>query len=273
MSTRMAKPIFYYTATESRKAHPAEKGSPAAAPYPGGCGQARAKRHIIKTMFKGIIFDFNGTLFEDYDQQVAAWDALFRKYFGRGLLPGEFRRSVYGLGNVDILDYINGLDPEKHFDITFTDEKEQEYRRQCREDPVKTVLLPGVEETLSTLKNAAFPMAIATASEITNVEFYIETFRLERWFSRDLIIYDDRTFPSKPAPDVYLRAAARLELDPADCVVCEDSGNGILSARNAGIGRIIARRSGPKDAEIYKDPELYAVIDDFRGFYPKYLED
>lgn len=224
-------------------------------------------------MFKGIIFDFNGTLFEDYDLQVDAWDLLFRRYFGRGLEPGEFRSRLYGLGNVDILDYVNTIDPAKHFDITFTDEKEEAYRQLCREQPERAVLLSGVTETLDALKDAGFPMAIATASEITNVNFYIETFNLERWFTRDRIIYDDRTFPLKPAPDVYLLAAKRLGLAPADCVVCEDSGNGILSAANAGIGRIIARRSGPKDSSIYADPKLYAVIDDFRGFCPKYLED
>lgn len=224
-------------------------------------------------MFKGIIFDFNGTLFEDYDLQADAWDLLFRKHCGRGMRPGEFEDCLYGLGNVDILDYINTLDPEKRFDITVTDEKESIYRQLCREQPERAVFVPGVEEMLNRLKADGVPMAIATASEIVNVTFFVETFRLERWFPRDLIIYDDRTIPQKPAPDIYLRAASRLGIDPADCVVCEDSGNGIKAARAAGIGRIIARRSGPKTGSAYGDPKLFAVIDDFRGFYPKYLED
>ncbi len=224
-------------------------------------------------MFKGVIFDFNGTLYEDTDLQEDAWATLIRKYFQRDMGPTEFRDCFYGLGNVDILSYLNSLDPLKQFDISVTDEKEAVYRQICREQPERVSFLPGVTEMLDDLKAAGIPIAIATASEITNVEFYSEFFHLERWFRPDHIVYDDRTFPIKPAPDIYLRAAARLGLDPAVCVVCEDSANGIRAAEAAGAGRIIARRSELKTDSLYNDPKIFAVIDNFYGFYPKYLED
>jgi len=223
-------------------------------------------------MFKAVIFDFNGTLYEDTDLQEDAWAVLIRKYFGRDMGPTEFRDNFHGLGNVDILRYINSLDPGKQFDITVTDEKEETYRRICREQPERVSFLPGVEEMLDALTAAGIPIAIATASEITNVKFYYEFFRLERWFKPEHIVYDDRTFPLKPAPDIYLLAAVRLGVDPADCVICEDSANGIHAAEAAGAGRIIARRSDAKTDDLYSDPKIYAVIDDFYGFYPKYLE-
>lgn len=222
-------------------------------------------------MYKGVILDFNGTLFEDFDLQADAWAVIIRRYFHREMGPTEFRDCFHGLGNLDILAYINSLDPEKQFDVSVTDEKEIAYRQLCREQPGRAVFVPGVEETLDALKADGIPMAIATACEISNVNFIIETFHLERWFSRDRIVYDDRTFPLKPAPDVYLHAAARLGLDPADCVVCEDSPNGIKAAEDAGIGRIIVRRSGQRVESIYHDPKIYAYIDDFTGFYPKFL--
>ena len=222
-------------------------------------------------MYKGVIFDFNGTLFEDFDLQADGWAVVIRRYFHREMGPTEFRDHFHGSGNIGILDYINSLDPEKQFDVSITDEKEIAYRQLCRDHPERAVFIPGVEETLDAMKAAGIPMAIATACEISNVNFNIETFRLERWFSRDMIIYDDRTFPSKPAPDVYLHAAARLGLDPADCVVCEDSYNGIKAAEAAGIGRLIVRRTEPRIESIYHDPLIYAFIDDFIGFYPKYL--
>lgn len=223
-------------------------------------------------MFKGVIFDFNGTLYEDTDLQEDAWAVLIRKYFHREMGPTEFRDCFHGLGNVDILTYINSLDPKLQFDISITDEKEATYRQICREQPERVHFLPGVVEMLDALKSAEIPIAIATASEITNVEFYYEFFHLERWFKPENIVYDDRTFPLKPAPDIYLRAADRLGLSPADCVVCEDSANGIHSAEAAGAGRIIARRSDLKTDSLYQDPKIYAVIDNFCGFYPKYLE-
>ncbi len=223
-------------------------------------------------MFKGVIFDFNGTLYEDTDLQENAWAILIRKYFQRDMYPNEFRDCFHGLGNADILNYINSLDPDLQFDITITDEKEETYRRLCREQPERVKFLPGVTELLDDLKTAGIPIAIATASEIVNVKFFIEFFDLRRWFEPENIIYDDRTFPLKPAPDIYLRAAERLGLAPADCVVCEDSSNGIHAAEAAGAGRIIARRSELKTDSLYNDPKIYAVIDDYYDFYPKYLE-
>ena len=223
-------------------------------------------------MYKGVIFDFNGTLFEDEDLQAEGWAAVIRKYFLREMPMEEFHEKILGRGNPEILDYLNGLDPEKQFDISITDEKERDYRAFCLDHPERTVLLPGAEETFEALKAAGIPFAIATASEITNVDFYFETFRLDRWFSRSRVIYDDRTFPVKPAPDIYLHAAARLGLDPADCVVCEDTLSGVRSAAAAGAGRIITRGSDPTEGSGLKIP-IYAVIDDFRGFFPKYLED
>ena len=65
-------------------------------------------------------------------------------------------------------------------------------------------------------------------------------------------------------------AAARLGLTPADCVICEDTLSGIKSAAAAGAGRIVARGSDPTGGT---GPKIYAVIDDFRDFFPKYLED
>lgn len=222
-------------------------------------------------MYKGIIFDFNGTLFNDTDLQEGAWDVVMRKYLGRGLGPTEFRDSFHGLGNEDIVPYLNRQGPAEPLTIAVTDEKEEIYRQICRENPDRAKLVPGAEELFVRLKAEGVPMAIATASEIRNVTFFIEFFGLERWFPRDHIIYDDRTFPCKPAPDIYLKAADRLGLNIADCMVCEDSVNGILAAKSAGAGRIFALNPQLAAEKIRKDPKVYAVIDDFTDFYQKYF--
>ena len=223
-------------------------------------------------MFKAVIFDLNGTLFEDYDLQEDAWKEVFRVHFGRELGADEFRDHFFGYGNVDILHYLNGLDPEKQFDISVTDEKETVYRDICRKQPERAKLIPGAAETFDALKAAGIPFAIGTACEIKNVEFIYEIFRLDRWFRPEHIIYDDRTFPLKPAPDVFLKAMERLGTAPEDCVICEDSKSGLTAAVRSGAGRVIARRSETSDPSLFADPKIYAVIDDFTGFYPRYLE-
>lgn len=223
-------------------------------------------------MFKSVIFDFNGTLFEDYDLQEDAWREVIRKRCGREMSAAEFRDCFHGLGNVDILNYLNSLDPKQQFDISITDEKEETYRKICREQPERVKFIPGVIETFNALTNAGISIAIGTASEIKNVEFYYEFFHLDRWFKPEHIIYDDRTFPLKPAPDVYLKAMERLGTAPADCIVCEDSKNGLLAAIASGAGRVIARQADMSQEPLLKNPKIYAVIHNFTDFYPKYLE-
>ena len=68
---------------------------------------------------------------------------------------------------------------------------------------------------------------------------------LEKWFDMNKIVCTEGTMRGKPAPDLYLKAAQVLALQPADCVVIEDARTGIAAAYAAGIGHIIA--IGPKD--------------------------
>ena len=133
-------------------------------------------------------------------------------------------------------------------------------------------LIPGAAETFDALKAAGIPFAIGTACEIKNVEFIYEIFRLDRWFRPEHIIYDDRTFPLKPAPDVFLKAMERLGTAPEDCVICEDSKSGLTAAVRSGAGRVIARRSETSDPSLFADPKIYAVIDDFTGFSRRYQQ-
>lgn len=58
------------------------------------------------------------------------------------------------------------------------------------------------------------------------------------------VVYDDGTLPGKPAPDIYLRAAEKIQMPPANCMVIEDAKSGIKSACSAKIGLVVGL--GPK---------------------------
>jgi len=124
-------------------------------------------------------------------------------------------------------------------------------------------LAPGAVELLNYLKRQAILFTIATSSEIGNLRFYYEHLDLAKWFDFDIVAYDDGSMPSKPAPDIYLRAARKLQLEPADCTVIEDSRAGIQSAHNAGIGKIIAIGPREKQAELSALPGVNETITDF----------
>ena len=142
----------------------------------------------------------------------------------------------------------------------------------CRKDFKNTVLAPGAIEFLNYLKRNNIPMTIATMSEIDNVKFYIEEFKLEKWFDIDKIVYADGTLPGKPAPDIYIKAAKKLSLSPFECVVIEDAISGIEAARAAGIGKIIAIAS-MESIDLYKNiPAVSQIIKNFSEIDRNILE-
>jgi beta-phosphoglucomutase-like phosphatase (HAD superfamily) len=145
----------------------------------------------------------------------------------------------------------------------YANEKESMYRQMCLEDKSSFKLADGAIEFLDFLKANNIPRTIATMSEWQNVEFYIKEFKLEKWFDIDKIVYSDGKIAGKPAPDIYKIASERLGIAPKDCVVIEDALSGIKSAKDAGIGRIIAI-SSLESHDLYKPIDyLYQIIDGF----------
>lgn len=196
---------------------------------------------------KAIIFDFNGTMLFDTEMHYRAWHVFMPKRLGRDVSREELDRNVIGQANVDIFRrYFGDISPERIEELTM--EKEAEYRRQCLLDPDRFHLVEGLEEFLDALKAKQIPMTIATGSPLVNLNFYMEHFHLDRWFSPAQIIYDDGTYPGKPAPDIYLLTMERLGVTPEDCIVFEDSLGGVRAAHAAGIHHIIALNETEGDA-------------------------
>ena len=216
---------------------------------------------------KGIIFDFNGTLFWDSQLHLDAWREYSKKLRGTPFTDDEMFKYMFGRTNEDIIEYAIGQKPDKALVEKFANEKEAEYRTMCLKRPQDLKLAPHAEEFLNFLKAHNIPRTIATMSEWCNVEFYIEQFHLEKWFDLEKIVYSDGKIPGKPAPDIYLIAAQNLGLNPGECIVIEDALSGIQAAKSAGIGKIIAIASR-EPVEFYKDVEgVSQIITDFSIIY------
>ena len=214
-------------------------------------------------MYKGIIFDFNGTLFWDSKLHLEAWREFSKKVRSYAFTDDEMRKYMFGRTNEDILAYLLGKKPDTELVERLAGEKEALYREQCRQDKENTRLAPGAIEFLNYLKDNNIPRTIATMSEKDNVDFFIETFELEKWFDINKIVYADGTISGKPAPDIYIKAAKILNLKPEECVVVEDALSGIEAAAKAGIGKIIAIAS-MESPDLYKKiPEVSEIIHNF----------
>ena len=189
---------------------------------------------------KGVLFDFNGTLFFDSEMHIKAFEECFRRY-GLPCREKEYIvKNIFGRTNAAIF--------REHYRPEATDEQAAEFERiketlymdMCRASSDTLALVRGVPEMLDHLKQNNIPFCIATGSPLENVEFYFEYLGLGKWFTLDNIVYCDGSFAGKPAPDIYRLAAARLGLDASDCVVFEDGTSGILAARAAGAASVIA---------------------------------
>ena len=212
---------------------------------------------------KGVIFDFNGTLFFDTAQHEQAWRQYAKEICGHDVTDDEFRYCIHGRTNADILRYFlhNGItdaEIKRHAEA-----KEEIYRRLCLAQHEKLQLADGAYEFLDALKAVKARMAVATSSGRTNTQFYIKRFDLFRWFNQNTLIYNDGTIPGKPAPDIYLAAAEAIGLEPEECVVFEDMPSGIESAVAAGAGRIIAVASSLSHEFLASVRGVDEVISDF----------
>lgn len=210
-------------------------------------------------MYKGIIFDFNGTLFFDSEKHLEAWREFSKRLRDKPFTDDEMRDYMFGRTNEDIIAYLIGKRPTAQMVEELAKEKEAVYRDMCRKDYKNTVLAPGAIDFLNYLKENNIPRTIATMSEKDNVDFYIEEFNLAKWFDIDKIIYADGTIPGKPAPDIYIKASKILNLTPKECVVVEDAVSGIESARTAEIGKIIAIAS-MESIDLYKNISAVSQI-------------
>jgi len=214
-------------------------------------------------MYKGIIFDFNGTLFFDSEKHYEAWREYSAKLRGSAFTDDEMRKYMFGRTNEDIIAYAIGKKPSKEMVDKLAKEKEVVYRDMCRADKENTVLAPGAVNLLNYLTEKNIPHTIATMSEKDNVDFFIEEFKLAQWFDINKIVYADGTLPGKPAPDIYIKAAEKLGLKPEECIVVEDAISGIEAAKSAGIGKIIAIAS-MESKDLYKNiPAVSQIIENF----------
>ena len=188
---------------------------------------------------KGILFDFNGTLFFDSDMHVEAFKRVFAEY--RMVAPPRetMIERFFGRNNRTIyLENFNENATDEEI-ARFIEKKENAYFDICRELGDELSLAKGAEEFLDAVKEMGIPYCLATGSEKGSVDFYMDILDLGRWFTFDNIVHENGTFAGKPAPDIYRLAARKIGLDPSECLVFEDGTSGIMSANAAGVGAVV----------------------------------
>lgn len=214
--------------------------------------------------YKAVIFDFNGTLFFDNDKHVLAWNEISKLIRGHGISDHELHEKFNGTPNAQNIQYMmNGKaanDEVNKYSLL----KEEYYRKFCIADQKSFHLVAGATAYFDKLKELSIPFTIASASIKENIDFFIESFKLDSWINVDNIVYDDGNYENKVK--MFQEAALRLGYDVKDILVFEDSFSGIKNAYQAGIDKIVVIAPKEKELEYQNLPGVIKVIQDFREF-------
>lgn len=213
-------------------------------------------------MEKGLLFDFNGTMFFDSPKHKIAWDVFSQKYRGKPISDEEMDH-MHGQTNKQIIKILMGDMSDKESEQLSKD-KEALYRDICVKNPDDFHLAPGLEDVLDQLKARQVPMTICTASIKENVDFFVSSFHLDRWFDVNNIIYDDGTHHDKIS--MFKAGAKRIKVALSNCMIIEDSLSGISFAHACHVEKIIAITTPDKVEEYKQMPEVDEVIQDFHQF-------
>ena len=214
---------------------------------------------------KNYIFDFNGTLYQDTPIHLDTWRSFLGKY-GYTFTDDTFYKYMCGPPDAAIIRRFFGQDLPDDRVKQLTDEKEGAYRQLIHDDPSLRSLTPGAAELLDLMRKLSIPHAIATGSDRENVDFYMDTLGVSRWFDYDHVFYAEGDLPGKPDPAIYRLAMRKLGYLPEDTVVVEDAMPGVQSAIGAGVKSVIAIDTTLGPEAFRGIPEVIGVIHDFHDF-------
>lgn len=178
-------------------------------------------------MKHGAIFDMDGTLFDTEKLYRQTWLDVAEE-FGEEKnfdFPAAISGTNLGEESLRIVrKFYPNIDAEAYIARVLVEV------RACSEKNLE--LMAGVEEILEFFNSAGVRMAIASAAPVSVIEKNLARSNLRGYF--EVLIGGDMIANGKPAPDIFLLAAKKLNLPPIDCYIFEDSFNGIRAAAASG---------------------------------------
>lgn len=211
---------------------------------------------------KAIIFDLDGVIVSTDRYHYQAWENIARRegvYF-----DAEINHNLRGVSRMESLEIIlkkseKIYSPEEKLNLT--EEKNNIYKKLL-ENITPDSLFPETVDTLKYLREQNIKTALGSSSK--NAGFILEKTGLTGFF--DAVIDGNSIGRSKPDPEVFIKAALKLNIPRRYCAVVEDAPSGIKAAKAAGMTAIAIGGAGIRrgaDYRINKLNELPALIETF----------
>ena len=184
---------------------------------------------MLKTPLKGILFDFDGLILDTETPIFQAWEEKFKEY-GKELLLEEWAeilgKSTDNLGPID--GFLNSFPEEDKRKEILQEVKHREFELVQHKNP-----LPGVEELIIKAKEQGLMLGIVSSSDQDWVHSHLKRLGLLKYFNHTSCA--DEVEIAKPNPELYNLGLEKSALARERVLVLEDSPNGVLAAKRAGL--------------------------------------
>ncbi len=183
-------------------------------------------------MLKGAIFDHDGLMFDTEKIWQKNWNLVAHEM---GItLPDEFKKEICGSNGQHTLDVI-----QKYYHVEdgreIRDRVIESVARDEIENPIE--MKEGLLDILEMFQKYGVKMAVASSSPKEMILMNLKRSHLEKYF--EVVVSGKDVKHGKPAPDIFLLAAEKLDIDPKECYVFEDAYNGVQAGVSAGAQTIM----------------------------------
>lgn len=214
---------------------------------------------------RALLFDMDGTMVDSMPAHARSWEVFTRRH-GIRMPVEEVLRKTTGRTGVECIRILMGEDVPHDRAVELINEKEALYRdffgAEFRE-------VAGFRDFARLAGERGLKLAVATAGDRNNIAFALQHLKLAR--RPDAIVGGDEGIAGKPEPDLFLEAARRVGIPPAECIVFEDAPFGIEAARRAGM-RAVAVCTTHGAGEL-AGPHVVAQVRDYKELMnSKFLE-
>jgi beta-phosphoglucomutase len=207
-----------------------------------------------------LLFDLDGVLVDSMPMHTEAWQLYLERL---GIEQPYLAERMHGKRNSELVSELIGRDLTPDVVFEHGAAKERLFRELILAADLARFRVSGLEEFLAQYEGV--PMAVASNAEPANIDFVLDELHLRKYFP--VTVNGSEVRRPKPFPDVYLKAAERLGIKPANCIVFEDSPTGVAAGVAAGM-RVVGVETTPTVFEgiaykihDFRDPGLPAWLE------------
>ncbi len=176
----------------------------------------------------GLLFDMDGVIVDNHKYHLGAW-IEFSKRHGFDLNEEEYKRHINGRTIVATMSHFFPAIKNRDEIMKLGNEKEEIYREiyRAHQKPVE-----GLVDFLEEAQSAGIKIGVGSSAPPENIVFTLDGLDLRKYFR--VIVNGSEVSTGKPHPEVYLKLAEKLGVDPRSSIVLEDALSGIEAGRASG---------------------------------------